>query len=53
MLGIMAAGVGVAVLARPIAHHAGQAVALRPLADPQLRGTIAVATPRHRLLAAS
>jgi DNA-binding transcriptional LysR family regulator len=44
MLGIVAAGVGVAVLPRLIARHAGQAVALRPLADPQLRRTIAVVT---------
>ena len=44
MLGIVTAGVGVAVLPRLIAHHAGPAVALRPLADRHLRRTIAVVT---------
>lgn len=44
MLGIVAAGVGIAVLPRLIAHHANPAVALRPLADRQLRRTIAVVT---------
>ncbi len=44
MLGIVAAGVGVAVLPRLIAPYAGPAVALRPLADSQLRRTIAIVT---------
>jgi DNA-binding transcriptional LysR family regulator len=44
MLGMVAAGVGVAVLPRLIAHYASPALTLRPLADRRLRRTIAVIT---------